>query len=70
MSIDSFFYMDMELPEEDRNMECYCVDCFVGLGKENGMFWEGSIKGYGPYYIKCKNCSKNIHVVENDQEPN
>jgi hypothetical protein len=70
MSLDAFFYMDMNLPEEERNMECYCVNCFESLGKEDGMFWEGSIKGYGPYSIKCKNCSKDIYMVEDGQESN
>jgi hypothetical protein len=68
MSLDAYFYMDMDLPEDDRNMECYCIPCFVELKKENGMFWQGSIKGYGAYAIKCHSCSKDIHVVEDDQK--
>jgi hypothetical protein len=69
MPLDSYFYMDMNIPEDSRRMECYCVECFKELGLQNGMFWEGSTRGYGKYNVVCKKCSKEIHTVKDDTKP-
>jgi len=66
MSLDSYFYMNMEIPEENRVMECYCVDCFEKLKLENGMFWEGSTRGYGDFDFKCLKCGLSIHLEGSD----
>ena len=47
-------------------MEVFCVECFEKSGLEGGMFWQGSIRGYGEYEVACGKCSQKIHVVEND----
>ena len=66
MSLDAYFYMDMNQPEDTRRMEVFCVECFEKSGLEGGMFWQGSIRGYGEYEVACGKCSQKIHVVENE----
>lgn len=65
MSLDAYFYMDMNQAEEERFMQVFCVECFESAGMEGGMFWQGSARGYGEYPIQCSKCKKNIHVVVN-----
>lgn len=61
----------MSLPEEDRNAQCFCEECWAKKGLEGGMFWAGAIRGYGEYEVKCVECNKIIHSVEEDAaEPN
>lgn len=70
MSLDAYFYLDMNQPEQERFMQVFCVECFESSGLENGMFWQGSTRGYGEYEIKCRKCNKYIHMVRNDSNTN
>lgn len=43
-----------------------CLICYQEkLDNQGGMFWNGSIKGYGPWEIKCKYCDKIINKGSN-----
>lgn len=71
MSLDSYFYFDMSVSEEIRKARCYCVECWEAKGLIGGMFWAGSIRGYGNFEVKCVDCGKIIHSMEEDDtEPN
>ncbi len=66
MSLNSYFYFDMSVPEEKRKAQCFCEDCWNTKGIDGGMFWAGSIRGYGDYEVRCVDCNKIIHSVEED----
>lgn len=70
MSLNSYFYFDMDVPEEVRKAQCFCVECWEKKGLIGGMFWAGAIRGYGDFEVKCVDCSKIIHTVEDNAEFN
>lgn len=66
MSENCYFYIDQNLPEEQKAVEAMCCKCHEmpensALG---GWFWPGSVKGYGPYDIVCNLCGHKIYVYE------
>jgi hypothetical protein len=63
MNNDCYFWIDNQVPEEERIMNVMCVDCHVDSQHDSGWFWEGSKKGYGPYEYKCDKCGKIIHAA-------
>jgi hypothetical protein len=58
---DCFFWLDMRIPEDVRHMSVMCLSCHEEH-PELGWFWEGSIKGYGPYEYRCDTCGKVLHA--------
>ena len=54
-----YFWIDSTLPEEKQCIETICLDCFEKY--QQGWFWNGSEKGYGPFDYICDKCSKIIH---------
>ena len=59
MKQDCFF----EIIEDNgkKRMSPKCVECCKGK-EENKFFWQGSIRGYGPYEVICEICKKIIHT--------
>jgi hypothetical protein len=64
MSENAYFFMDMRQPEDERTMSCMCERCHDEKHPDLGWFWEGELKGYGPYAIICDICGKIIHKPE------
>ena len=56
---DCYFYIDPTKPEEERRIEAKCVSC--QKEEDAGWFWNGKIKGYGKFEIKCSVCGKIIN---------
>lgn len=65
-SLDCYFYLNIDVPEDDRFMETYCSECTSKLQLNEVFFWQGSIRGYGDYKIDCKNCKISIHDPEEE----
>lgn len=63
-SLDCYFYLDMDEPEDSRCMQCFCTECIDSMNFEGAYFWQGSIRGYGEYKISCRKCNKIIHDPE------
>lgn len=63
-SLDCYFYLDMNIPEENRFMQTFCVDCMRESTIQEALFWQGSMRGYGEYKIVCNKCKKLIHEPE------
>lgn len=61
---DCFFILDMNVPDENRKIETFCVPCYLETGRDDGWFWEGSKRGYGPFMFKCDICETIIHKPE------
>lgn len=59
-SDDCYFWINELIPEDVRVMNVMCVPCHEKSSKQ-GWFWQGSVKGYGPYEYKCDVCGKVIH---------
>lgn len=57
---DCYFYVDSSLPENQREINVLCVECYK-KNSINAWLWEGSRMGYGPYDFICKNCGHEIH---------
>ena len=64
MAEDCWFWMDENIPEEERTMNVLCRKCHEQFPKL-GWFWEGSKHGYGPYDFICKKCGHEIHKKGN-----
>jgi hypothetical protein len=56
----------MNVNEETRKAQSFCVECWESKGLVGGMFWSGSVRGYGEFEVKCLDCGKIIHSVEED----
>lgn len=56
-----YFWIDNSIPEDERVFNIYCEGCRNKNPDKNCWFWEGSIKGYGPYDYVCDECGKVIH---------
>ncbi len=62
---DCFFKMDgHDIPDDDRRMHCFCVDCVIKENMEDVWLWEGSKKGYGNFVYQCEICNVIIHQPE------
>lgn len=57
---DCFFFIDYEVPEEERTMSVVCVACHEQQMPDIGMFWSAK-NGYGPFDYKCCKCGKLVH---------
>lgn len=52
--------------EETDSIITSCIECYEKkLNSNGGMFWNGSVRGYGPWEIKCNFCSKVIQESKN-----
>lgn len=48
--------------EDKETLSTYCLNCYQEkINNEKGMFWNGAVRGYGPWEIKCDSCNKVIH---------
>lgn len=48
--------------KETENESCMAACCVACGEKHNlGMFWEGSLRGYGSYDLNCEMCNTVIH---------
>jgi hypothetical protein len=65
-SLDCYFYLDINEPEDTRLMQTFCVDCMYVLNFKEAYFWQGSTRGYGEYKITCNKCNKLIHEPEEE----
>ncbi len=65
-SLDCYFYLDENVPEDIRIMQTFCVDCMEKLQYNEAFFWQGSMRGYGAYKITCQNCNTVIHEPEEE----
>jgi hypothetical protein len=60
---DCYFFIDMDeaVPSEEHKVSPLCIPCREKDYPNVGWFWEGSVKGYGPWDFICKNCGAVIH---------
>lgn len=58
---DCYFFLDIEVPEDERHMEVLCVKCRNEKHPDTGWFWEGSKLGYGPWNYNCCNCKRKVN---------
>lgn len=58
---DCFFFVNLDVPEEDRTMSVLCVPCRTEKMPDTGWFYRGSVEGYGPFTYKCCLCGSVIH---------
>lgn len=65
-SLDCYFYLDMEEPEDTRIMQTFCIECAEDMQLNGSFFWQGSARGYGEYKIECNKCKKTIHIPEEE----
>jgi hypothetical protein len=63
-----YFWIDSELPEEERKINALCEKCHNEKFQNKGWFWEGSKRGYGPFDFICSECSHVIHSHQKDQD--
>jgi hypothetical protein len=71
MDKDCYFWIDNTLPEDERMLNILCKECHKQHYAEDfGWFWEGSVKGYGPFDYKCGKCEKIIHAASKITETN
>ncbi len=56
-----YFYTTKK--DNDTYVVALCMECRKN-NKELGWFWEGSVKGYGPFVFKCEKCEKLIYEPE------
>lgn len=63
-SLDCYFYLDMNVSEDIRRMQCFCTECVESLNLEGAYFWQGSTRGFGEYKITCEKCQVVIHDPE------
>lgn len=68
MEKDCYFWIDPNVPEEERIFNIYCSQCRAKNPKVDCWFWEGSIKGFGPYDYVCDSCGYVVHKNENQNE--
>lgn len=65
-SENCYFWIDNKIPEDERMMNVMCEQCHDEKHPElEGWYWEGSVKGYGPYDYVCDCCGKLIHKGSN-----
>lgn len=70
--LDCYFWIDYQIPEEDRCMSVMCVKCHQEKMPDAGWFYPGSKEGYGPFDYICQLCGTIIHKAEdenNDKNP-
>jgi hypothetical protein len=65
-NLDCYFF---KAESEENTMDAWCTDCRNKKRPHSGWFWHGSVKGYGPWDIKCHECNKFIHRVNKDDKP-
>lgn len=58
---DCYFYFETDRPSENDTLKIMCVSCHDSLKSTKGWFWQGSIKGYGPYDFICDTCGKAVY---------
>ena len=58
---DCYFFVDHEVPIQERKISVLCVKCHDEKMPETGMFYEGSKEGYGPFNYKCCLCGELVH---------
>jgi hypothetical protein len=61
MSEDCYFFIDIEVPEDEQHMEVLCIGCHDEHHPELGWFWKGSEFGYGPWEYICCKCKRNVN---------
>lgn len=66
---DCFFFIDYEVPEEERKMSVCCLECKIEHYPDTDMYFHlGSKEGYGPFDYKCCKCGKLVHSIEEHDE--
>ena len=68
MSQDCYFFIDPNVPERERKIQCLHVHCRDQHYPDTGWFYRGSEEGYGPWDYKCQECGELIHKAEDDNE--
>jgi hypothetical protein len=68
MSSDCYFFIDANVPEEERKILCLHVKCRDENCPDMGWFYEGSKEGYGPWDFICHFCGGFIHKAESNDE--
>ncbi len=68
MDNDCYFFIDEDVPLEERKISVLCVECHDAKMPETGMFYRGSKDGYGPFNYKCCLCGKLVHRADDDDE--
>jgi len=63
-SLNCYFHMNMEEPEETRFVQSFCEACAQASDLKDAYFWQGSIRGYGQYKISCTKCNIQIYNPE------
>lgn len=67
MSNDCYFFIDENVPIEQRKILVLCVECHDSKMPQ-GMFYQGSKEGYGPFNYKCCQCGKLVHQARDNEE--
>lgn len=63
--LDCFLFIDNEIPEDQRRIVVFCVECHNEKFPELGVFYNGSVEGYSNFDWKCSVCNKIIHKAAN-----
>lgn len=58
---DCYFYFENDIPKEDDCLKIMCINCHDKSESAKGWFWQGSIKGYGPYDFICHTCGNAVY---------
>lgn len=58
---DCYFYFENDKPSDDECLKIMCLKCHKNSDGKKGWFWQGSIKGYGPYDFICDTCGTSIY---------
>lgn len=61
---DCYFFVDIEVPEEERSMSIMCIKCHDETKPDTGWYYKGSVEGYGPFVYKCDICGEVIYSPE------
>lgn len=60
MSRDCYFYIDTQVPEEERTISPLCVECREEHYPQIGWLWEAE-NGFGEWLYQCRVCGCVIH---------
>lgn len=68
--MDCYFFVDLEVPEEDRTISSMHIGCRNEKRPNEGWFYQGSVEGYGPFDYRCKVCNGLIHEAGRNDKKN
>lgn len=67
---DCYFSIDDSVPEDERTIKVFCVNCRNKERPDLGWFWKGSSFGYGPFDFICCLCGHVVYSPKQNNEEN